>query len=151
MRSQLPDSDSIIKNYLEYKTKDVKWLWSSGWYDGPLSGMVKLDSEKYWVEFFDEEEWTESYGSEPQEADMFRASFFAILKLTNEQQKSEEYWHELFRICVSKRSDYDEFGNRSTQKVHGTNAMQRFYYTRRKMNYKELDLSESTLVGWFKY
>ena len=147
-RDQLPESDNIIQNYSEVKTKDVKWLWRSDYYDGPLSGMVELNGNRYWTECFDEEEWTEQNG--PDEDDIFRVRFFAILKLTDKQQESEEYWHELFQLCVGKHSDYDISGNRFKYEEH-TKETKQFYYTRREMDYEELDLSESNLISWFKY
>lgn len=141
-RDQLPESNDIVQNYFEVKSKDVKWLWSD-WYDGPLSGMVERNSEKYWAFFFDEEEWID-------EDLVFRVRLFAMLKLTDKQQESEEYWHELFQLCVGEHSNYDHFGNRFEYKEH-TKETKQFYYTRREMDYEELDLSESNLVGWFEY
>lgn len=148
LRKQLPETKYILDNYPE--ENNVKWLWHSGYWDGPLSGMVIVNGAKRWAEFIDEEEWTEQYGPDELDCDIMDVRFYALLKLTDEQMESEEYWHELFRLCVGTHTDYDKNGQRHLSGVKPEGDSWKFFYGRRKADYKELDLTQAKIVGWFK-
>lgn len=40
-------------NSKEYQYEDVELLWANDWYDGPLSGIAKLDGELVWFDWFE--------------------------------------------------------------------------------------------------
>jgi len=148
-RNDLPETDAIRSGYPEFKNEDVKWLWHSDYYDGPLSLMVKINDKKYWAEFIDEIEWTEQYGPEPNDVDLHRARFFVVLDPGQERIEYEEYWHELFRTCVGTHTDYDESGTRNTGKVIPQGDSWKFFYGRYKADYEEMNLKECSIIGWF--
>ncbi len=128
-RDQLPDN--ITKNWPKRAIKEIKWLWASDWYDGPLSGMVEWNEQRYWAVYFEDDDKTRLY---------------TLLKLTEEQQKSEEYWHELCKLCTGE-DHHISVGD----PLHGNKDTKTFYYTRYEIEHEELDWSEAKLVGWFKW
>jgi len=132
--------NEIIYASPEISAGSVKWLWHSNYWDGPLNGMVKIKDNEYWVEYFDE---TTSHVVEPLRK-------YAVFKLTPEQQESEEFWHELFRVCVGHHSTYDDNGRRYSFASSGTKFSMSFFYGRHRKDKKELDFSKAELIGWFK-
>ena len=87
------------------KRKDIECLWHCGFWDGPLSGICLYEGEKCWFDMVKEY----NNGSRT----------FKIVRLTQEQFKEEEYWHDLFErkfartTCANLRQEYqDERKNR---------------------------------------
>ncbi|KKL11819.1 hypothetical protein LCGC14_2541960 [marine sediment metagenome] len=151
-RELLPGTQEILDSCQELKEDELKWLWEDDYYDGPLSGMmeIKATGQKVWAFLIDECDWVEQYGPGPDDCDRMVVRIFALYELTPEQQTIEEYWHELFKLCVGEAHSYTTAGKLISNTQHYTQASFDFFYARRKKDYKELDLTKSKLIGWFE-
>ncbi len=153
-RKLLPETQVILDSSPKFKPDDIKWLWNTNYYDGPLEGMMEIKStgQRVWAFWIDETEWTEQCGPEQDDHELIVVRFFGLYELTPEQQKSEEYWHELFRLCVGEHCDYEEDGKtRKNVKAGYSNESFKFFYTRSDMDREKLDLTKSELIGWFEW
>ncbi len=151
--STLPETNEIRKNYPMYLEGNYRWLWHSDYYDGPMTGMVEVNGKMLWAVWIDEEDWVEwesGEDDEPGEYERRSTRYYALLDLGKERTDYEEYWHELFRLCVGTHCDWEYDGVRRGEVIHNE-ATQKFYYGRRKADYKELDASKYPIVGWFAW
>lgn len=78
------------------KIEDIKILFATNWWDGPLSGLCLYNDEKHW--FQATEEWYE------EDKPYWRR--YAVMKLTPEQLQLEERSHELFKEKVGESMPY---------------------------------------------
>ena len=76
---------------------DYSLFWHSGFWDGPISGMLKHTEKEYWFEMFQENE-------NPAPGQWYRR--YAVVALTDEQLAKEHEVHEDFRRFVGTHSDY---------------------------------------------
>lgn len=145
----LPETREILDGYQEIDSKDINWLYHSGYWDGPLSGMVEYNGKEHWVEWIDEEHRPEPDPDEPGEIDIVLVRWYAVLELTPEQYRAERYWHEFFELCVGRHTRYEN-GERTREKYHGSRASMAFYYAMAKVRKEKLDLSKTKIIGWFE-
>jgi hypothetical protein len=120
------------------KRKDIKYLWHCGYWDGPLSGMCLHDGEKCWFDMVKEY----NNGSRT----------FKVVRLTPEQLKEEEYWHDLFEEKVSTASSYDENERRHLSADHShlrPYELHHEFYDEQKKNRKDRDFSKNEVIGYF--
>lgn len=75
---------------------DMRLLYHHDYKDGILSGMLKYKEQRYWFEWYKNEE------EQKRE--------FAILELTEEQFKEEDYWQKLYIEKIGTNTMYDENG-----------------------------------------
>jgi len=153
-RKLLPETKEIVDNCRKYKMHDeVDWLWHSDYYDGPISGMmeIKATGQKVWAIWIDEADWVEQYGPGPNDCDRIVVRIYALYELTPKQQETEEYWHELFELCVGEHTSYDASGKPKADTPHYTQESFHFFYARQKKDHVDLDLRESKLIGWFEW
>lgn len=75
-------------------------LWHNGYWDGPLSGMLRYRDREYWFEMFAENE------NESSEEKWYRR--YAVVALSDEQIAYEMEVHEEFRLHVGTHCDYVE-------------------------------------------
>lgn len=121
------------------KLEDVKMLWHSGYWDGPLSGIAVYDGKKYWFEIV-----REIMGGN--EDEFYRTRLFALIKLSPEELAYEEENHERFRKYVGHHTDYDEEGKRAVGKVHPQSMHKKFYD-----NYKpDRNYDNNEIVAFFE-
>ena len=125
-------------NVSQIPREDVRLLWHSGFWDGPLSGMLEHEGEQCWFEMFAE--------NEDDAPTWYRR--FAILRLSNDQLKEENRWHDLFRMHVGGHTDYDAEQHRSHGDINPKEQWSRFYdkYKERP----EPDYSSCLVLGWFE-
>lgn len=105
MLDQLPDL-----------TDRVWMLWHAHYWDGPLSGYVKVDNETgYWVKMEDEFRYQLFVSAECADCpnktnryccDQHVGRIFLVYKLTPEQEQAFLADHELFREHVGTHTDY---------------------------------------------
>lgn len=120
------------------KRKDVKYLWHCGYYDGPLSGVCLYKGERCWFEHAKE---YRNY-----------SRTFKVVRLTPEQLKEEEYWHDLFEENVSTASSYDENEKRHLSVDHShlrPSETHHEFYDEQKKNRKDRDFSKNEVIGYF--
>jgi hypothetical protein len=122
---------------------DVALLWHDDFWDGPLSGVLLWRGERFWFQMREEYEPPGDAGAEPWP--WYRR--FLVIRLTPEQLREEEGWHELFTRCVGTHSD-DPDGRRETGAVHPKERWPEFYeaYNRRV----PVDPTRNEVVGWFE-
>ena len=91
-------------NTPEVPEKDVKILWESNRWDGPLNGMCLYKDKKMWFECAGEDD------------DRYRR--YILIELTPDELAEEEKWHNLFREKVGTHCDYNESGRRNDPETH---------------------------------
>tara|TARA_Y100000310_G_scaffold124700_1_gene123419 strand:+ start:42289 stop:43032 length:744 start_codon:yes stop_codon:yes gene_type:complete len=72
---------------------------------------------------------------------------FAIIELTHNQIKEEEYWHQLFSEYVGTHCDYTN-GKRNHEGVKPRET-HHLYYDKAKKR-KKVDLSQNTILAWYE-
>ncbi len=130
-----------IHNYRQFpqiERTHLKFLWYSDFWDGPLSGMLVYNGQKYWFEIFGEADETE---------DFYRRFF--VIRLTSTQIEEELKWHKLFEEKVGTHTTYDENERCSLiDALRPKEMWDEFYipYNQRQ----PLDITQNTLIGWFE-
>jgi hypothetical protein len=128
-------------NYLtlpQIPRADVTFLWHCDFWDGPQTGIVRWGSERLWFEMFP----ASVTGS--LNVTSWR---FLLVRLSEQQLRDEEWWHELFRQHVGTHTDYERAdGDPGT--VHPREQHAKFYdaYATRVPP----DLSANEVIGWFE-
>jgi len=105
------------------------YLWSLGWYDGPLSGICLYEGQKHYFELFDEtwEEYSSDSDSELDGLGPYSVRHYYIRKLDPIIASREEARHNLFIKYVSNSHDYR--GNPRTQEREvKPEGLHRYFY-----------------------
>jgi len=101
IRIKTPDSETQIplSQLLDESDDDVKlqMLWYDSYWDGPMSGLATYNGEKVYFEM-DEDRYE----------NIFDVRTHKVYKLSVEELKEIEYWHERFRKDVGKHTDYGD-------------------------------------------
>jgi hypothetical protein len=118
----------------------VRLLWYSGFWDGPLTGMLEFNGEPCWFEFIVENEDEDLTG-------WYRR--FVVVRLTPEQLAEENRWHELFRKHVGTHTDYEKSGPNRYEGLRPRDEWNAFYEQYKKR--VPLDLSSDEVLAWFEY
>lgn len=96
-----------------------RWLWHSGYYDGPLNGMVLYDGEQLWAEVAEECHHVVEAPEDDEDHDFVSTCGFyrryRITRLTADAYAERMRRHELFRQMVGHHCDYDENGKRAAR------------------------------------
>lgn len=135
---------------------DVRILWHSNYYDGPLSGIAEYKGEK--VLFNCKKE----YSTKKLYDKLFRA--YELYRLTPEQWKEISYWHEEFRLFVGTHCDYKyddnkEIFSRSVGETTGASHdyVMEMYYERHAAHeaahghIEDEIIKPQNLIGWVVY
>lgn len=116
---------------------DVTLLWHSDYWDGPLNGLLVWRGERLWFQIIEE-------NSDPEGA---RSGRFLLIRLSEQQLREEEWWHELFRQHVGTHTDYERAdGDPGTVRPRDQHA--KFYDAYAK--HTPPDLSQNDVLGWFE-
>lgn len=129
--------------------------------DGPLSGIIRWDDQRYYAHCVDElyvvepdpdcevcDGTGQEYHSRPWAAPydcrecMVEERVFGLFKLPQDQMDKQDYWHNLFLDFVlnSKKEDRSK---------EIKDFLFKFYYTRRKKDYEPIDTDYLEPVGFF--
>jgi hypothetical protein len=138
-----PDYDQILPRV---DRAEVRLLWPSGWYDGPIDGLLLYQGKKYWfLQRYDDliqRKRTDEEG-------VVWVDHFArclIIDISSEQLEEREYWHELFEEKVHAfHFDKDE---RLISGKPPRDTWKEFYDL--VEDRPTLDLSQNVVVGWFE-
>lgn len=125
------------EQYPERQLREIRLLWHSDYWDGPLSGLLLLDGRKYWFQIAEED-------FEP----TLTNRHFLIIELTDKQLAEEEKWHRLFQEKVGTHTDYDEVGNRDLGGVLPRKTRSEFYDAFRQ--WQQPNYLENQIIGWFE-
>jgi hypothetical protein len=122
----------------------VTLLWHDDFWDGPLSGLLLWQGERCWFQM--REEYEPPEGAETAPWPWYRR--YLVIRLTPDQLREEEYWHDLFRKCIGTHTDYRSDGQREVGAVHPKEQHAEFYdpYSKRV----PMDLTQNEVVGWFE-
>jgi hypothetical protein len=129
------------------KVEDVRWVYHTGYYDGPLSGMVRLsDGREVWAEMIEE------CGEDQGHCSFFRR--FQLWQLTDHQYDIEARRHADFQRYVGGHTDYDENGRRDLSLVRPQEQWAPFYENwggpPNSDGLKPLRLTDAIPAGWFE-
>lgn len=123
------------------KRKDVKLIFSSTHYDGPCSGMLWYQEQKYWFDIINSfEHW-------------YR--YFAIIKISEEEILKEETIHKLFQDKVGMHTTYNLETqtrlNRNKSYEEHIKGSKEYYEIVDKLEHKHNRYANNEVIGWFKY
>lgn len=89
----------------EINFDDIKQLYHSDWYDGPIIGMGELDGQRVWYELSDEDY-----------ADRRRIRKYKIYKPSEQQIKENDHWHSEFMRIAYGGTIFENSRNLTLQK-----------------------------------
>lgn len=110
---EMDDDALVVLRTLHVAKDEVRWLYYSGFYDGPLSGRVAVATEQVWASRFEEcQHWDDS---EENENDRVCGWYrrYRLIRLTPEADAEEARRHALFREMVGDHWEIREDGSRA--------------------------------------
>jgi hypothetical protein len=124
------------------KLENVKFLFSSNWWDGPLIGLCEYENKYYWFQTYQDIEYDE-------EKDEWIDRIYKAYEIEPWQLSYELYWHSIFVSNVYRnakcRTSFEE------QLKNERFYMRRDFYKKRKKEYKEINYSNNNVIGTFKF
>jgi len=120
----------------EFERENIELLWEDDRWDGPLSGVCKIEDREYYFKLYDEHEvfWEDEDRIDEEIFD--RVRWFLVYELTPEEMKIEHEQHKLFQEAI------EAWGN------DRQDLLDRFYKLR-KETYKKPDFAKGKVIGWF--
>ena len=126
-----PPPNSLKKyNLGEYQT-----IWIGDYWDAPITGMLKIDTQFFWFELI-KENWTRD--------DWFRR--YAIIKLSDEQLEKELQVHEDFQKYVGIHWDV----NMEKPPPDFVEEQAETFYEAHLPHINSNPFEENEVVGWFE-
>jgi hypothetical protein len=138
-------SGGVYRDLPQIAFEAVTLLWHDDFWDGPLSGLLLWQGERLWFQMQEQYE-------PPDDADTTPWPWYRrylVVRLTPEQLREEEGWHDLFRKCVGTHTDYQSNGQRvEVGAVQPKERHAEFYdaYSQRV----PMNLTMNEVVGWFE-
>jgi hypothetical protein len=83
------DYDALKHLVPQIGEEELSFVWITGFYDGPLEGVVAYKGQKMWCEIVSD------FVSQ-------RTRYFALVALSDEEYKQEWYWHNRFEKSLSR-------------------------------------------------
>lgn len=150
------DATPAVGPYVE----GVRWRYYSGYYDGPLSGMVVLpDGAEAWAQCIEEcscprwnddeltDEEMDEAADEPPVHGFYRR--YQLTTLSPEAAATEAERHADFRRWVGEHTDIGEDGRREVGAVHPRETHHLFYDKWSKRN--DARTENGTPLGWWQW
>jgi hypothetical protein len=116
---------------------DYTVLWIGDYWDGPISGMLKVDGAEHWFERFEE--------SEEEGSLWYRR--FAVLRLSPTQMAIENEVHADFQRFVGKHMDCD--ASPEEQELRPKEEWSGFY-DKHGAYCRERHFDECEVIAWFE-
>lgn len=135
------DFRAIRETGFKERDKDFELLWHCNYWDGMLSGVIKMDGRECWIECV--LEGVVARSPEPEQG-YINGRNFAIFQLSDEQIKELYDRHKDFQESVGTHTDYT--AGKRTLGAHGKDM--EGYYKRAKER-PPLDFSTNEVVGWW--
>jgi len=126
---------------------DLKMLWHSGYYDGPLSGMAEYNGEMVWFQC----NWSYPPIEDIHniiETDSHRR--YALYRLSDEDRE-ELCRHQMFRDMVGYHSDHDPDTYAPFTKKSGFDE---FYEQKKDKKHRKIDPESGEVLGevaWYQF
>lgn len=112
-------------------------IWTSDFWDGPLSGLLEYKNELYWFEMTQENE-------EFKENDWYRR--FAILKISKKQLEKELEVHECFQRYVGTHFD----GKQLKSPPIFEKGKQNEFYDKHREYVESRPFEDNEVIGWME-
>lgn len=119
------------------ESTDYAFLWVSDFWDGPISGMLKLDAVQFWFEQFEE--------SEDETSLWYRR--YAVVQLSHDQIERENEVHADFQRFVGKHWDYD---SRPEEKELRPKEEWPSFYDKHGAHCRGRRFEECDVIAWFE-
>jgi len=157
--------DKYVDNYQQFlklnSDIEMKMLWHSGYWDGPLSGLCLLkdkrdiepNNQKYWFSYA--EAWIDN-NSYPEDDDDFEPPWwrrFIIIKPTNNQLADVEARHAKFQRMVGTHCDYNDEGKRSNFHYNDTvtkESLKQYYKESKSEITPSVMINDDQIIGWIE-
>lgn len=142
-----PDLDKLT----QIPRDAVNWLYVSGYYDGPLTGRVRVAGEELWAAVFEEcHEDVESLTDTLEVAYRPACGFYRrykLIRLTAEADQEEQRRQAIFEEFVGTHTRYDSEGKRHLHELKPEWMWRKFYDQQKTWPTWE---PEGELIGWFQ-
>lgn len=140
-KSQLGVDQERYKELPQIPGSELKILWESSRYDGPLTGVMLYEGKKHYFAM-QKESYVETDSPEYPE----RRRHFVLYALSDEQIHELTERHEEFREHVGTHCDYDETGRRCVGKTKSRSTWHFFY---EKYEDQRMSFHDNEAVGWY--
>jgi hypothetical protein len=128
-------------DYIKYSQiphEDVRYLWFSDFWDGPMSGMALYNGQPYWFEMVEENrEYPNGF---------YRR--FGLFEMSPEEIEEETRWHNLFREKVGEHTTYNMEGKEVNAPMKPSEMWKEFYEPYQKR--PKPDYLNHPVIGWFE-
>lgn len=91
----------------EQPSADIRFLYHSNYWDGPLSGACLYQRQQYWFECVHD-----YHDPRDNASPRLGQRIFGIYQISEDEWAQEKYWQDLFEQNVGSHSSYDETGQR---------------------------------------
>ena len=119
----------------------LELLWHDDYWDGPMSGLMRLDGDaRVWFTLAEENE-------APAEGRWYRR--YWLVRLSAEQLDAVERRHALFREHIGGHTDYDELGDRDLRLRCAVPDWEAFRAATASI--PELDQRQCEVFGWLEW
>jgi len=127
----------------KYLRSDVKWLYHTSFYDGPISGMCRVNGEELWFQIFEECNITDADNNPV--CGFYRR--YLLYRLTPESSAEEQRRHAIFEEYVGTHCTYDSEGKRNLSGLKPEWMWKEFYDQQKTWPLWE---PEGEVAGWFE-
>jgi pantothenate kinase-related protein Tda10 len=120
------------EHVLEIKYEELIFLWVGDYYDGKLDGILKYKNQKYKFEII---------------TDYTKAIYpriFALIILTADEMKEEDYWNEQFEKYVGNHYNYNTTDERIIKPPSAHHLFYDAFNKRKNKNY-----NNNTVKAWY--
>ena len=117
---------------------NVKILFYSGYWDGPLNGLCEYENKIYRFDVSEMEEWIET-------EEEWSSRIYKLIDIEPWQLSYELYWHSLFCTNIAAYKEFDKKLVDSRFEIKNKD-----FYKKQKNEYKKIDYSNNTIIGTFK-
>jgi hypothetical protein len=123
------------------KLKNVKLLYSTNYWDGPICGLCEYKEKYYYFNTSKDDEWDEiNEGWMPRE--------YYAYEILPWQLTYELYWHSLFITNVKGAKGKNAFEEGMKDERF---KMEEDFYEKRKREYKNIDYLKNKVMGTFTF
>lgn len=123
----------------EYPDAEVRLLYASGYWDGPLEGLAEVAGERLWYCFAEESEGEQAW---------YRR--FWLIRLSPQQLEEEDERQGSFRAHVGTHFDYDANRARHVEGLKPRDGWHEHYDRYPPEQAQPSDPDTCLVVGWFE-
>lgn len=123
------------------KLENVKLLFCTNYWDGPIAGLCEHDGKYYRFAQLQDDEWDEV-------DEEWLPRVYKAYEILPWQLSYELYWYSLFISNVKgarSRSDFEE-GLKNERFIINEN-----YYKKREKEYRQIDYTKNNVIGTFTF